>query len=190
MTDKENDKKTEAKPWWVRLVKGVQTFPGKSWRKVRVASERCREALMAWDHKSMWFFYIPASAQVVVILLVEAFNRPPDTLDSGRRLGAGLWTWKEIWSDAGQSMATVAIVAAVLGETGRFALVLAQERYDKLKKSRNRLIQQGRAAGHAAGRAERDADIQAWYKRQQEALAKGEPFSEPPPGVDQEELED
>ena len=181
MTDKENEN-VEGGPWWVRLVKGVQTFPGKSWRKVRVASERCREALMAWDHKSMWFYYIPASVQVVVILLLEACNRPPDTLDSGRRLGAGLWTWKEIWSDAGQSMATVAIVAAVLGETGRFALVLAQERYDKLKKSRNRLIQQARA--------EFDAEIQAWYTRQQEALAKGEPFDEPPPRADQEESAD
>ena len=93
-----------------------------------------------------------------------------------------MWTWKEIWSDAGQSMATVAIVAAVLGETGRFALVLAQERYDKLKKSRNRLIQQARA--------EFDAEIQAWYTRQQEALAKGEPFDEPPPRADQEESAD
>ena len=40
------------------------------------------------------------------------------------------------------------------------------------------------------GRAEVEAENKAWYKRQQEALAKGEPFDEPPPGVDQEELED
>ena len=189
MTDKENEN-VEGGPWWVRLVKGSKQFRGKVWRLIKATPGHCRDALMEWDHKSFWFYYVPATTQVVAILLVEAFNRPPDALDSGRRLGAGLWTWKEIWSDAGQSMATVAIVAAVLGETGRFALVLAQERYDKLKKSRNRLIQQGHAAGHAEARAEFEAENKAWYKRQQEALAKGEPFDEPLPRVHQEESAD
>ena len=32
--------------------------------------------------------------------------------------------------------------------------------------------------------------MQAWYKRQQETLAKGEPFDEPPPGVNVEAPED
>ena len=48
-------------------------------------------------------------------------------------------------------------------------------------------LQNVREKRREEGRAERDAEIQAWYKRQQEALAKGEPFDEPPPGVDQEE---
>ena len=61
--------------------------------------------------------------------------------------------------------------------------MIASRLYENLQNVREKRREEGRAEG----RAERDAEIQAWYKRQQEALAKGEPFDEPPPGVDQEE---
>ena len=98
---------------------------------------------MEFDHTSIWFYYVPASVQVAVMLLVVACNRPPDALDSGRVLGPALWVWKEIWSDAGQSMATVAIVSAILGDTGRFALVLAQKMYNEVKAQRDKRRRSG-----------------------------------------------
>ena len=43
-------------------------------------------------------------------------------------------------------------------------------------------IAQGREEGREQGRAEVIAEVQAWLRRKAEAEAKGEPFSEPPPG--------
>ena len=42
---------------------------------------------------------------------------------------------------------------------------------------------QGEARGRVAGRAETDALWRAWNGRRLDALAKGEPFNEPPPDI-------
>ena len=42
---------------------------------------------------------------------------------------------------------------------------------------------ESRAAGEAAGRAEINDLWRAWNERRLDALAKGEPFDEPPPDV-------
>ena len=39
----------------------------------------------------------------------------------------------------------------------------------------------GRATGHAVGRAMADREWEAWNRRREAALARGEPFAEPPP---------
>ena len=41
----------------------------------------------------------------------------------------------------------------------------------------------GEARGRVAGRAETDALWRAWNGRRLDALAKGEPFNEPPPDI-------
>ena len=193
-TDKENGKDVEGAPWWVRLVEGSKQFPGRVSQITKAIPRRCWTALMEFDHTSIWFYYVPASVQVAVMLLVVACNRPPDALDSGRVLGPALWVWKEIWSDAGQSMATVAIVSAILGDTGRFALVPAQKMYNEVKAQRDKRREAEKKA-REEGREEERARFEAarakyqeertasaeWLARMQEAQQKGEPFDEAPP---------
>ena len=45
-------------------------------------------------------------------------------------------------------------------------------------------IEQGREEGVATGVKQADARSMKWYARQQAALAKGEPFDEPPPFIE------
>ena len=59
---------------------------------------------------------------------------------------------------------------------------------EMLKRRRARQMaeaeEQGFKQGVTKGRAELSAEIREWNARRLEAEAKGEPFDEPPPGVD------
>ena len=55
---------------------------------------------------------------------------------------------------------------------------------DMLKKRRARQTAEARERGFEKGRAELSAEIREWNARRLEAQAKGEPFDEPPPGLD------
>ena len=65
-------------------------------------------------------------------------------------------------------------------ELGRMIMVLAQGMAQRLKERKERF----RAEMMAKGRAELAAEVVAWNERRLAAEAKGEPFDEPPPGVD------
>ena len=54
---------------------------------------------------------------------------------------------------------------------------------EMLERRRERLRQEGIEQGMEKGREATLAEIRAWYRRQQEALGRGEPFDEPPPGI-------
>ena len=93
-------------------------------------------------------------------------------------------------------------------ELGRLIMVLAEGMAQRLKERKERfkaeLIAQGRAEGivegraegvaegraegvaegEARARAELVAEVVAWNERRLAAEARGEPFDEPPPGVD------
>lgn len=45
----------------------------------------------------------------------------------------------------------------------------------------NRRFAEGKIEGKTEGKQEAFDAARAWFARQQEALAKGEPFTEPPP---------
>lgn len=55
---------------------------------------------------------------------------------------------------------------------------------DWLEKRRRQARAEGMAEGIAEGRAELVAEVVAWNERRLAAEARGEPFDEPPPGVD------
>ena len=67
-------------------------------------------------------------------------------------------------------------------------MVLAEGMAQRLKERKERfraeMMAEGIAEGEARGRAELAAEVAAWNERRLAAEAKGEPFDEPPPGVD------
>ena len=107
---------------------------------------------------------------------------------------------------AGSSHMVQLFVLNTIGivELGRLIMVLAEGMAQRLKERKERfkaeLIAQGRAEGIAEGRAkgivegvaegkvrgraELVAEVVAWNERRLAAEARGEPFDEPPPGVD------
>ena len=73
-------------------------------------------------------------------------------------------------------------------ELGRLIMVLAERMAQRLrerkKRFREEMMAKGRAEGVAEGRADLAAEITAWNDRRLAAEANGEPFDEPPPGVE------
>ena len=59
---------------------------------------------------------------------------------------------------------------------------IALGREEGLEEGREQGREEGLEEGREQGRAEVIAEVQAWLRRKDEAEAKGEPFSEPPPG--------
>ena len=77
-------------------------------------------------------------------------------------------------------------------ELGRLIMVLAERMAQRLRerkeKFKEEMMAKGRAEGVAEGearaRAELIAEVVAWNERRLAAEARGEPFDEPPPGVE------
>ena len=86
-----------------------------------------------------------------------------------------------------------AVISILIVETGKNAMIVGTYLEDMLKKRRARqmaeAVERGRAEGIAKGRsegvAENDAKWRAWNARRLAAESKGEPFDEPPPGLDE-----
>ena len=112
-----------------------------------------------------------------------------------------------LWSIAtgivivGAASATVSILMVELGKNimivgtyledmlnRRRARQLAEAEERGLKQGRERGLEQGREQGLekgvTKGRADLSAEIREWDARRREAASKGEPFDEPPPGLD------
>ena len=89
----------------------------------------------------------------------------------------------------GAASATISILTV---ETGKNAMIVGTYLEDMIKKRRARqmaeAVERGRAKGVEEGRAEGVEEISArireWNDRRLDAEAKGEPFDEPPPGLD------
>ena len=66
-------------------------------------------------------------------------------------------------------------------------MVLAAWLESRLERSREeyraRIGEEARVAGLAEGRAETDREWEGWNERREAAIARGEPFAEPPPSV-------
>ncbi len=91
-----------------------------------------------------------------------------------------LWLYWDAWrqdkvfnllADVASTSAGTALLVIICWEGFRFVMVLfAAGRIKKLKEE-----------GRHEGRHEERQKWQAWYRRFQEAQAKGQPFNEPPP---------
>lgn len=82
------------------------------------------------------------------------------------------------WAQAGAVALAAAAAAMVISETGGPAMVLLDRALDARDRNRERLRKEGREQGREQERAE----WRAWFERREAALARGEPFAEPPPG--------
>ena len=106
-----------------------------------------------------------------------------------------IWTW-----GAMAPLAAVSVPGAViLTEIARWIMVLASWLENRLERSREayraKILEEGRAKILEEGRAEileegrprilaeADREWESWNRRREEALARDEPFTEPPPSV-------
>ena len=86
-----------------------------------------------------------------------------------------IWIW-----GATAPLAAVAVPGAVvLTEIARWIMVLAAWLENRLERSR----EEYRARIGEEARAETDREWEGWIERREAAVARGEPFAEPPPSV-------
>ena len=90
-----------------------------------------------------------------------------------------IWLW-----GATAPLAAVSVPGAVvLTEIARWIMVLAAWLENRLERSREEYRAKISEAARAETRAETDREWEGWIERREEAVARGEPFSEPPPSV-------
>ena len=82
-----------------------------------------------------------------------------------------------VWDGIGRGALGIAGASIAITDTWRFTMVLAAMFEDWVNRRRERHL----AEATAKGRAETNALWRAWNGRRLDALAKGEPFDEPPP---------
>ena len=84
--------------------------------------------------------------------------------------------------------AASATISILIVEAGKNAMIVGTYLEEMIKKRRARqmaeAVERGRAEGRTEGVAQNDAKWRAWNDRRLSAEAKGEPFDEPPPGLD------
>ena len=89
-----------------------------------------------------------------------------------------------------QTMAPVAITSAafalVIIDTWKTTMVFGTWLEETLEKRRQRQIRAAEERGLVRGRAESQKEWEKWNRRREAAVAAGEDFNEPPPGIDQE----
>ena len=78
------------------------------------------------------------------------------------------------WAQAGGVALAAAAAAMIISETGGPTMVLLDRALDSRDRNRERL--------RSEGREQERAEWRAWFERREAALARGEPFDEPPPG--------
>ena len=106
-----------------------------------------------------------------------------------------------VWQESGSIVVPSAAYAIIILETARWTMVTAGLFEAKLKRKREQEraevraearseglkegLEEGLREGLREGLKEADAKWRAWYERMLEARAKGEPFDEPPPTVEE-----
>ncbi len=96
-----------------------------------------------------------------------------------------------VLEDIGGDALGIVCVSLAITDTGRLTMVLAgmfeawvnRRRERQLAETLAEGLAKGRVEGVAEGRVETDALWRAWNGRRLDAVAKGEPFDEPPPDI-------
>ena len=92
-----------------------------------------------------------------------------------------------VLEDIGGEALEIVCVSLAITDIGRFTVVLAGMFEAWVNRRRERqmaeTLAEGLAEGRAEGRVETDALWRAWNGRRLDAVAKGEPFDEPPPDI-------
>ena len=124
---------------------------------------------------------------VTYVIVYNVFGRSHPTVHDM------LWTIATGIVIVGAASATVSILMVELGKN---IMIVGTYLEDMLNRRRARQlaeaeergleqgVEQGLEKGVTKGRADLSAEIREWNARRLEAEAKGEPFDEPPPGLD------
>ena len=91
-----------------------------------------------------------------------------------------LWTIATGIVIVGAASATVSILMVELGKN---IMIVGTYLEDMLNRRRARQLAEAEERGLEKGRSYLSAEIREWDARRREAVAKGEPFDEPPPGL-------
>ena len=90
-----------------------------------------------------------------------------------------------VWDGIGRGALGIAGASIAITDTWRFTMVLAAMFEDWVNRRRERrlaeAVAEATAEARSEARSEANALWRAWNGRQLDALAKGEPFDEPPP---------
>ena len=86
-----------------------------------------------------------------------------------------------VWDGIGRGALGIAGASIAITDTWRFTMVLAAMFEDWVNRRRERRLAEATAQATAEARAETNALWRAWNGRRLDALAKNEPFDEPPP---------
>ena len=81
----------------------------------------------------------------------------------------------------GAASATVSILTV---EAGKNVMIVGTYLEEMIKRRRARQLAEVKEEGVTKGRADLSAEIREWNARRLDAESKGEPFDEPPPGLD------
>ena len=149
-----------------------------------------------FDPTASWFYYGISAILTVVVIMAVVWEGRPGPLDSRWWLPAGLGAIENVLSHIGQSVASVALVSALLAETGRLSIVvigrMLQDRWKaqdeaERKKREAKVDKKAREEEQAKFQEERSqfqeerAAIAEWLKRRDDAQERGETFDEEPP---------
>ena len=91
-----------------------------------------------------------------------------------------IWTIAANIVIVGAASATISILAA---EMGKNAMIVGTYLEEMLKRRRARQLAEAEERGATKARAELSARMREWNERRLAAASKGEPFDEPPPGL-------
>jgi len=120
---------------------------------------------------------------VIYVIVYNVFARSHPTVYDM------LWTIATGIVIVGAASATVSILMVELGKNimivGTYLEdMLNRRRARQLAEAEERGLEQGLEKGVTKGRSDLSSEIREWDARRREAASKGEPFDEPPPGLD------
>ena len=139
-------------------------------------------------HEGWWYAYLAAFfLQMLGWTLMVAWDEA--AYGDHARVAAYL---KVVGTGSSQMVQLFVLNTIGIVELGRLIMVLAERMAQRLKERKEKFKEEmmalgearGRAEGVAKGRAEALAEVVAWNNRRLAAEANGEPFDEPPPGVE------
>ena len=133
-----------------------------------------------WSVASGWLpayfilFNALGTIGVLYVIIYNVFGRSHPTAHDM------IWTIVTGIVIVGAASATISILTV---EAGKNVMIVGTYLEEMIKKRRARQMAEAEERGATRGRSDLSAELREWNERRLEAQAKGEPFDEPPPGL-------
>ena len=133
-----------------------------------------------WSVASGWLpayfilFDALGTVGVLYVIIYNVFGRAHPTAHDM------IWTITTGIVIVGAASATISILTV---EAGKNAMIVGTYLEEMIKKRRARQMAEAEERGATRGRSDLSAELREWNARRLDAQAKGEPFDEPPPGL-------